>query len=184
MAFLDEFHEDIRLLVNRLDGLFSERGWEVPVDRGSRVTGGLNVSLTSKWIIQHVSRFYTPRQSPALRPMVLFSARLNSTRFEEPMCLVAVGHFQPTMTASSIWERWNDTTAVLSYLADHPGRQALTPMLLSQFMPDAKHVEAFVVPLTDLRDDQALETLVVRPALEMAIVTDSESGGSSDRKEA
>ena len=110
-------------------------------------------------MITHVSRFYAPRQLPESdwRPFALFSIRLAADSFDQPLCLTAIGKFPRDVDANVIWDRWTDSKPVMSFLDTNAGTQVLGQELRKDFMPDAKHVEAFLTPVTDLCDEQALK---------------------------
>jgi hypothetical protein len=172
VKFLRELHKDVHTVITTLDDLMEESEWYPSKDMGNRISDDLGNSLDNYyWVLENLTRIYVPDEARVkVVRAIIFSVAFAPAQFDESVCLIVVADFaRPISIRQDFWNVWESWDRTLERLAGEQGSVVLTPQELADgFMPAASRGQAFIVPLTRLDSESALQQEVVKPALRLS----------------
>lgn len=164
--FLEQTHKDLYGLITSLDALMQRRGWLPPENRP--VTAGLGNSLGSElWVAKTVWRIYMPaveKKTDALKNVGICGFALAPENYPEAVCLCIRANLLEAISFERLWSEWEwSGHDVLSALPEKREESFPVPqeVLKDRFIPAAASATAFVLPLEELQNEDALQQLVV-----------------------
>jgi hypothetical protein len=165
--FLWGFFNEVGQLVEELDAVMSERGWQ-PTEKG-RVTYGLtNANYPDGWLADYVFRFFVPHPSSAAAFRTVFGVVVRFDppgSYDQPVVLAVRAEYPLPTDWNTLFQNWEGSDIPIDGLAATPGPRPLTPGETKTFLPSTSSVNGLVVPLCQLANADDLRTRVINPLL-------------------
>ena len=164
IRFLRQFYKDLAAMIKTCDQLLGAKGWQPPhVSKIADVSNSLEKH--NRWTLTWLLRIYV-RSNGGTHEAIGILPVLELKGLDQAVCLVVRGQFAKPQTHKRIWDNWQDATPIIHYLMEHPDAPEVPLEVLRQgAMQQAVSGRAFLVPLAELVDRDAVRERLVEPLL-------------------
>jgi hypothetical protein len=157
--FLNSIHSQVANLLESLDSLMANHGWN---PRSNYVSSGISSQLKSdNWLVNYLYRFYSPNNGDRIIGLVIHFDPSDKYGIKEPTCLAFAARFNNALRNDD----FVDSTPVFLALRDKPSISTVAEKDHQTFFPNAAALSGIVIPLCDLHSENDLRIRIVDPLL-------------------